>query len=685
MRRRGTRFANLLFICTLIGVTSPAGAQIAGKSDSGGGPGVDAGPERDAHHPHGHKAHDIERVVVTGTPIAHDRDELAVPIDRFDRRELLDDLGATLGETLSGQPGIATSGFTAGASRPVIRGQNAFRTEVTEDGLPTQDVSRESPDHAVPVNPLAAQRIEVVRGPATLRYGGGATAGVVNVITHRIPDEMPSADFSGEIFGALDSVSDRRDLSLVLDGSLGNLAWHADGLVRHADDYEIPDGERQNGSSVDAFSGAAGASWFFGESGRVGMSYSHFQSKYGIPEEDETAKIDLSANRLQFEADWFPNVAGLRELRARGAYTDYTHDEIVDGVAGQTYDNRQFDGRLELLHDEWFGFHGAVGLTGRTRNFEAAGGGQAFMAPSKTTQLAAYLFEERELLHGVVGEFGIRIEGDRMRGTPFDSNLERTRHFVPLSTSLGFVFEYFPDLTVGLVGAISQRAPAEAELFARGPHEATGTFEIGDPNLDEETAYTGELRVAFENDRMRVSAAAFLTYYHDFIYGDLTGNTVDGFDELRFRPRDTLFRGGELKLDLDLIEALGGTLGVDAQMDYVRARFRSGDNRNVPRIPPMRWGLSLFFRGDHARARFGFLRTERQNDVGLNEAPTSGFTFLNTTLSLDLSSLFQGKPLELVLQGTNLLNEKARNAVSFNADEVLLPGRNFRGAIRFRF
>ncbi|MEE2679012.1 MAG: TonB-dependent receptor [Myxococcota bacterium] len=669
----------------IVGFVGPASAQGQADDDPGSPPSVEPGPEQDAHHPHGHDSHDVEKVVVTGNPIAHDRDELAIPVDRLDRDEILDDLGATLGETLVRQPGVATTGFTAGASRPVIRGQDAYRTEVTEDGLPTQDVSRESPDHAVPVNPLAVERIEVVRGPATLRYGGGATAGVVNAITHRIPDKKPGVAIAGEVFGALDSVSDRRDLSAMLEGEVGPVAWHLDGLVRRADDYEIPTGGRQQGTFVDAYSAAGGASWFIGESGRVGASYSRFQSDYGIPEEDEDAKIDMYANRVQFEGDWFAPVTGVREVRVRGAYTDYRHDEIVEGVTGQTYRNDQFDGRFELLHEELYGFHGALGLTGGTRDFRAGGEAGEFMAPAQTTQVAGYLYEEREIIHGLVAEFGARIEGTDVRGTPYLATQERTRSFLPVSGSLGLVVDPSNGVTIGILGAISQRAPAETELFARGPHEATATFEIGDPDLDEETAYTGEIRVAYETDRLRIAAAGFVTYYDGYIFGNLTGGTIEGLDELRFGARSSLFAGTEVELDIDLFDALGGVFGVDAQMDYVHARFTSGVNRNVPRIPPIRWGANLFYRGDWVRARFGFLRTQAQDAVSDDETPTSGFTFLNASFTLDLSPWFARVPVEFIVQGTNLLDQKGRNVVSFTADEVLLPGRNVRGAIRVRF
>jgi iron complex outermembrane receptor protein len=651
----------------------------------------------DAHHDDRGHGHHIEHIVVTGAPIEHDRDELAVPVDRIDRDELLDTVGATLGETLAVRPGISTSGFTGGASRPVIRGQDAFRTEVTEDGLPTQDVSRESPDHAVPVNPLAIERIEVVRGPATLRYGGGASAGVVNAITNRVPDQLPGQLITGEFFGALDSVADRRDASLTLDGEAGPVAWHVDGLYRKADDYRIPTGGRQRGTFADAWAASGGLSYFIEDAGRLGFGYSHFDSQYGIPEEDEDARIDMRSNRYRFEGDWLDPLSGVTEVRVRGAYTGYRHDEIAEGVVGQTYRNDQFDGRLELLHEPIFGFLGAVGLTGRNRDLVAEGEAAEFLAPANTTSVAAYAFEERSLPGGLVGEFGLRIEGTRLRGTPFGATSERSRTFVPVSGSLGLVYDPTEDVAVGLVLSASQRAPAESELFARGPHEATATFEIGDPNLDSETSYTAEIRATFARTRFRLEATAFYTYYDDYIFAQLTGRTVDeegdtvpptddeALRELFYRARNAFFAGGEVSGRADLLYALGGTFGVDAQFDYVRARFTSGADRNLPRIPPIRWGGNLFYQGDWLRGRVGFLRTEEQNDVSSVENPTDAFTFLNASLTFMLAPLLPRVPIELSVQGTNLLDVEARNVVSINADRVLLPGRNVRGSVRVRF
>ena len=682
----------------LSGITAKAEDPPATDTQSGDdSDSEEATQPRDAHHEAEDGEHEPENIVVTGHPIEHDKDELAISVDVLNRGQILDQAGATLGETLATRPGIATSGFTGGASRPVIRGQDAFRTGVVEDGLPTQDVSRESPDHAVPVNPIAIERIEVVRGPATLRYGGGASAGVVNAITNRVPDELSETAASGEVYGAVDSVANRRDIDANLDGGIGSVAWHLDGLLRDTGDYEIPTGGTQKGTFADAFSGSAGASYFFGDKGRLGASYTRFESEYGIPEEDEDARIDMHSNRARFEGDWSEPAAGISELRVRGAYSDYQHKEIADGAVGQTFDLDQFDGRLEMIHDEFLGLHGAFGVTGERRELKAGGEATEFLAPTQTTQVALYVFEERRLLPALVGEFGFRVEGTMVDGTPAGATTERHRSFLPLSGSAGLVYEATEQLSFGLTGAASQRAPAESELYARGPHEASGTFEIGDPNLDEETSYTGELRMTYENHRVRADVAGFVTHYEDFIFAQLTGVTVneDGdpvptddpgaLDLLFYRPRNARFAGVEASSEIDLLDALSGMFGIDGQFDYVRARFTSGIDRNIPRIPPIRWGASLFYRGDRVRGRVGFLRTEAQHHSSHFETNSSAFTFLNAQIAVRLTPFGDTVPVELSVIGTNLTNAKARNHVSFMQNELLLPGVNVRGAIRVDF
>ena len=661
--------------------------------------GADAQSSEHAHE-HEHEEHwDTETIVVTASPLVHDRDELAVPVDRVDRDELLINLGSTLGETLSHIPGLTSTGFTAGASRPVIRGQDAFRTEVLEDGLRTQDVSRESPDHAVPVNPLTARRIEVVRGPSTLRYGGGASAGVVNLITNRVPDRIPAEQIGGEVFGGIGLLANERDLAAILEGGGESFAWHADGMFRRSNDYSIPNDDKphiQSGSQVEAWMGSVGGSYFVGDKARIGASYTRAENNYGIPEEGEPVEIDMKTDRFRFEGDLFDPLPGLREIRLRSVYSDYEHDEVADGTVGQTYRNKEFEARLEALHEEVLGFAGAIGVQGRYRDFRGEGEAAEFLAPAETTTAAVYLFEERPLGEILTLEAGFRVEQTRVQGVDIDG-INRDLDFTPVSGALGLVAMPTEWLTIGVNGSASQRAPSQVELLARGAHEATGTFEIGDPGIDEETSYTGNLRVELEFDRGRIEVAGFVTQYDDFIFAGLTGNTVDedgapavgpdALDELRYSNRDALFWGTEVQGELDLYEFELGTLSLDGRFDYVRARFDNASatgGRDLPRIVPIRWGAGLRFEAPATDFRVGFVRTEAQEKIGEFERPSKSFTYLNASLTHRFDFI-DAMPLQLSVLARNLNDVRGRNHVSFNKDEVLLPGRSIRFNLRAEF
>ena len=649
-------------------------------------------------HEHEHEEHDAtETIVVTGSPLAHTRDELAIPVDRIEKAEMLQNLGSTLGETLSRVPGLTTTGFAAGASRPVVRGQDAFRTEVLEDGLRTQDVSQESPDHGVPINPLAARRTEIIRGPATVRYGGGASAGVVNVITNRVPDRIPDEAISGDVFGGIGLLADERDMAATLDGHFGDIAWHADGALRRANNYSIPNDANphtQPGTQAESYSGSVGAAWI-GDLGRLGFAYIRAEDRYGIPEEDEPVEIDMNIDRYRFEADLTSDLPGIREIRVRGVYSDYEHDEIADNVVGQTYRNEEFDGRFELVHEPVAGLSGAFGLHGRSRDFRAEGEAAEFLAPTDTTMVAAYLFEERDLASNLVGEVGFRAEHTNVDGR--DANgIARDLDFVPLSGSLALLFDPLDWLGFGLNGSISQRAPTQVELFARGAHEATSTFERGDPNLDEETSYTGELRATAKSYRGRIEGAVFATQYQGFIFGSQTGNAVDedgnpidpadpdALKELLYTDRNALFFGGELSGNYDVIDLPFGEIGIDARFDVVRARFTDADEGSLPRIVPIRWGAGIYFAGDAVDARIGFLRNEAQNRTTEFESSTSSFTHLDASLAYRFEPI-DGLSLEANVVGRNLNDVRGRNHVAFNKDDILLPGRSIRFGLRARF
>ena len=431
------------------------------------------------------------------------------------------------------------------------------------------------------------------------------------------------------------------------------------------------------------------------DSGRVGFSYTRAENRYGIPTSGENVDVDMKTDRYRVESDFNEPLKGLRQIRLRGVYSNYRHEEVEDGVVGQTFKNKEFEGRMEVVHETVLGFNGAFGIHGRSRDFRALGEAAEFLAPTDTAMVAAYFYEEYVFDDGLVMETGARIEHTNVDGEDASSN-HRSRDFIPVSGALSILATPNDWFTIGLRGAISQRAPSQVELFARGTHEATRTFEIGDPDLDEETSFTGDFRIKVAGNRGHVEWSSFITRCHDFIFASRTGYHVNAsgvpvpesdptaLSEVMYRARDAVFYGTELSAQLNVFDLEWGTIGMDGRVDFVRARFTQGANRDLPRIVPMRWGGGVFFENDVLDARLGFLRTEAQEKIGAFERPTAGFTYLDASLAYRCG-LIDAVPLTWTFTAHNLTDVRGRNHIAFNKDSVLRPGRSVRFGVRAEF
>src|SRR6185436_1454188 len=271
-----------------------------------------------------------------GEPGPRSQGELAVVTTVVDADRLRQQLQPTLGETLSQEPGVSSTFFGPGASRPVIRGLGGDRIRVLETGIGTGDASTTSPDHAVSLDPISAERIEIVRGPATLLYGSSAVGGVVNVIDGRIPDFVPAEKLGGECDGRAATNAGERAGTLRLDGGAGQLAWHLEGFKRQTDDYESGKGTVAN-SAIDSDGGSAGGSWI-GKNGYIGVAATRFNTLYGSPAEEEV-KIDLEQRRWDLEGQLNQSLGFLRGLKLRFGKNDYEHVELEGGEVGTRFLN----------------------------------------------------------------------------------------------------------------------------------------------------------------------------------------------------------------------------------------------------------------------------------------------------------------------------------------------------------
>lgn len=647
--------------------------------------------------------------------------------------EILRTPSATLGDLLFDKPGITGSTFAPGAaSRPVVRGLDNYRVRIQENGLATNDVSDLSEDHAVPIDPLAARQVEVIRGPGTLRFGSQAIGGVVNVDNNRIPTVVPSRGFAGELNGALTSVDRGREGSVLLDAGHGNFAVHADAFGRRSEDYAIPGypylfpgdpapevNGRQPNSAATSRGASVGGSYVF-DRGYFGVSVSEFDSLYRIPgleSSEHNARIDMRQTKVSAKGEVRPGGV-IDAVRLWAGATDYKHDELAneggfDGIQ-QTFTNKAQEGRVEVQFApfdlRFAALTSAVGVQGSRQKLDAPGVAGGLFDPNESTSAAAYLFNELKFTDAFRMQIAGRIETVRVTGSSPDfpadflptgvdpDTVNRGLSFTPKSVAVGFLH----DLPWGLVASLNaqyvERAPRAPELFSRGPHEATGTFEIGNPNLGIESAEGIEIGLRRASGPFRFEATAYHTRFSNFIFKQLTGNSCDEdfasciagpgaeLNQIVYSQRDARFTGAEVQAQLDVLPLWGGTLGVDGQYDIVRAEFTDGTN--VPRIPPQRLGGGVFWRSENLFARVGLLHAFAQNRTGENETPTGAYDLVKAELSYVQKlkdSTLGPRELQVGVTGTNLLDDDVRNHVSFRKDEVLLPGRSVRVFARVRF
>jgi iron complex outermembrane receptor protein len=639
---------------------------------------------------------------LVGTPIIVD--DVFVPLTVVPERDIVATPGSNLADSLQYRPGIAGSTFTAGANRPVIRGLDNYRVRVQENGIASHDVSALSEDHAVPIDPFAADQIEVVRGPASLRYGSQAIGGVVSASNDRIPEAIPRGGFTARTMGGLGSVDDSADGAFKVTAGAGNFAVHADAFKRHAGDYDTPLGKMTN-SFVDNDGFSVGTSYVAGN-GFMGVSFTRYNALYGIAEGD--SRIDMTQDKLQSRGEWRINGAGIEAVRYWFGTSDYQHREIVNatGEAGSLFLNKEYEGRLEVQHlpvATAFGeLRGAVGTQFGQRKTTALNleGGDSLIDPgARTNTVAGFVFEELQVTKRLRLQAAGRIEQTGVDGTGLQLTSVNTgtpaaaeRTFTPLSASAGLLYELPMGVVARLTGQYVERAPADSELFSKGVHEATETFEIGNPYLTKEKARTFELGVKKATGALRFDASAYYTRFDGFIFKQITPGvfcddtlatcgTGTELKQVVFQQRDAQFYGVELGAQQDIGRIWKGTWGVDAQYDFVRASFEGAGGGNVPRMPPHRAGAGLFYRDSSWSARVGFLHAFDQDRIGEGETPTKGYTLLNADLAYTLKLQPQAgfiPEMTIGLRGENLLDDDVRNSVSFRKDEVLQPGRTVR-------
>lgn len=629
----------------------------------------------------------IETVVVTGSPLNKSIDNTPSITAQIDRDAILQSGGGNIADALANVPGVSGTSFAAGASRPVIRGMDASRVKLVENGLSSSDVSDVGPDHGVPLDPLSAKSIEVVRGAATLRYGSQAIGGVVNEVNNRVPTALPDKMWSGEAVATYSSVANAGDGSLEADYGSGSVALHADAFYRNAGNYDTPLGTQAN-SFFTGNGGALGGSYFFGNHNRTGAAIVQYDAKYGVP--SDITHILMRQTKVVSSSSFNIGTGPLGALNIDASYANYSHEEKnPDGSVADTFKNKELDARAEQLIGEFGPFSSAaVGIQVQNRAFSALGAASSYLSPTVTNSLAGYFFSDAQLTRTLDLEASARIENVHISGTPA-SGIATSRDFTPISGALGLLYTATDWLKLGLTASTAGRAPAQTELFAHGPHDGPQTYETGVPTLKVERANSLEFTTRVRLEKFKVDFSAWSSWFNNFIYGELTGRTCSeagvctagpggDYRELNYIQRSAHFRGLEGKASYELWGDDTGVLTAEMQGDVVRATLTGGSN--VPRIPPYRFGGGLAWDSDSFDVGMHVLYNGPQDQPGAFDTPTPGFTEVDANIGWRPFPAKQGVEIELVAH--NLANEIERNAASLNKDMIVQPGRDIRLVLR---
>lgn len=623
---------------------------------------------------------DLDAVLVRASPLPASVEDMTQPVEVLTGTRLDEAKGATLGDTVGKLPGVQSSNFGAGVGRPIIRGLDGARVAVVSDGMGTQDVSSLSQDHNVAIEPFLADQIEVLKGPATLLYGSGAIGGVVNVIDGRIAERALDETIKGRAELRWDSVANGPTGMVRVDAmTTEQFVVHADAAVRRHNDYDTPLG-RQPNSFVDTESAALGVSRV-GDVGFAGIAVSRFNDRYGNPGEpgdpaegEPGVSLDLEQSRIEAKAGYTRPFGIFTSLRGSIAKTEYEHTEFEGTEIGTLFVNDGTEARVELTHQVMGAWTGALGLQASERSFEAIGE-EAFIPRTRTTAGGLFLMEQGKWVHLQL-DLGARI--DRVKSRPDDAE---TLTFSPLSLSAGALWRFNDMWRLSVNLDRAERAPAEEELFADGPHVATGTFEIGDAGLRKERATQAEIGMHFHGQRFDAKASVYQTRFDGFIYLTDTGEIEDDLPVRQWVQADARFRGFEAEATAHLIDDGRNTLDLRVFGDQVRATLDAGGN--LPRIAPGRFGADLRWDNGSWRASLGAIRTQRQDDVAVGETPTDGYTLVDSHVAYHWDRGDTG--WEVFLDGKNLTDAQARVHTSFLKDRVLLGGRGVALGVRVFF
>lgn len=675
--------------------------------------------------------HTGEPIVVTA-PYVRSLDILG-NVSVLEGDELARDIRGQIGDTLTRQPGVSATSFSPGASRPVLRGFSGERVRVLTDGIGSIDASNTSADHAVTIDPLTVERIEILRGPAVLLFGSQAIGGAVNMFDRRIPRKVPADHVHVDAIGGYATAANDRNIGSSIDVALSpQIVAHLDGSWRktgdtrsggfvyapdirgdllHLAEHAVEDGHADEAAELTALAGKRGKidntqseTWTAGggislinDGGQLGISIGYFDTNYGVPDRPDTAhdhggeeeegghehgEGPVTIGMKQWRADLRGEVelgdGFFDKLRIRAGFADYKHTEFEGEEVGTVFTNKGVEGRVELAQNDRGGWRGASGVQYSHRDFDAVGE-EAFVPRNLTDQFA--LFTLQEYTAGPLGlEAAARYEKTSVRAQTVGFD----RNFDSFSGALGATYDVFEGAKIGISVSRAVRAPSAEELLSNGPHIATQSYEVGNPDLRRESNWGAEASFKIKTDAFNLSLTGYSNWFDNFIYSAATGAEVDELPVFQYFQRDARVYGFEAEASARLAQIGGFNIVGDVTADMTRAKIKNaGLDRNVPRIPPLRILGGIEAQSDRIDARVEVEWTDDQTRTAQFETPTNGFTLVNASLSW--RPLPDTKNLTLSLSANNIFDVEARRHASFTKDYVPLAGRDFRLTARASF
>jgi iron complex outermembrane recepter protein len=650
----------------------------------------------------------ITEVRIQAAPLSDSQLQNTVPISVLKGDELNQARRATLGETLEAAvPGVQSTGFGQGAGRPIIRGLDGPRVRMTENGADTFDVSAISPDHVVASNPLAAKSIEVIRGPATLIFGGSAVGGLVNVRTDRIPTQALK-NSSANVF-LEGGTGGRNSYGFSALGGKNGFNYSLGGFDRTAGNYRTPLGIQAN--SFSRADGVSVGTSFVGNAGMIGLGVSTSNSRYGAIAEADVF-LEQKQRKIDFIAESFEPLKGIESVSLKHSDGRYQHQEIEasTNTVGTDFRQNGRDSRLELTHTPIGGVRGILGYTQLNKNLTVSGD-EAYLPNAKTKLQALYYVAEKKF-GNIKTEFGARHESVGI--TPSQTSGFSNRSFALNSYGVSSNIPLNKVWATVVRASHSERAPVVEELFANGAHIATGTFEIGAPQLAKEKSLNFDIGMQYTpTSEFKAQITGYQNRFKNYVYGQSTDVNGDGISDrtndlgavvnsaqdpgagdlkqIAYQQSRAVFHGLEIEARW---RPTSSPFGMRAFTDVARGRLigSSGASEGPPpRMSPMRFGITVDYGHSSANARSsnpwsGYaqaIRVMGASRVASQETTTDGYTLVNAELAYRLGSRTQGA--DLYLQGRNLLNQTVRQHTSFLKDIAPMPGRTVILGLRAQF